>query len=256
MQIFSLVRVITGHFGNELLPPGAAGVLQGVVEAGLHGEEVPPVVFPELHLFQVIGAVQAVYEIGVRIKLFCRDRHDAGSVLHEPVTEAAVTHLHDELHVLSAAVFIVDLPAVEGHEAAELLDLLGHQKRANVLPPCPVGIGVPALRLRAETGIILVALGKQLRHAGLVPGIAGAADLVAPLRLGLLDVEHLLGQVFVHDVAAIGELKKFLLFRGHDFICHFSSPSSLSSLSPAPHKPERLHPTTHISLGSNAKPRP
>ena len=169
MQIFSLVRVITGHFGNELLPPGAAGVLQGIVEAGLHGEEVPPVVFPELHLFQVIGAVQAVYEIGVRIKLFCRDGHDAGSVLHEPVTEAAVTHFHDKLHILPAAIFVINLSAVKSHEAAKFFDFLRYQQGANILPPCSLRIGVPALSLRAKTGIILVALGEQLRHTGLVP---------------------------------------------------------------------------------------
>ena len=210
----------------------------------------------ELHLLHVVGSIQAVNEKRICVKLFCRNRHDAGSILHKPVTETPVAHFYDKLHILPAAIFVVNLSAVESHKAAKFLDFLSYQQGANILPPCSLRIGVPALCFRAKAGIILVALGKQLCHTRLVPGIAGAADLVAPLRLGLFDVKHLSGQVFIHDVPAIGELKKFLLFRGHNFIGHFSSPSSLPLLLPAPNKPERLHPTTHTSLDNNAGLRP
>ena len=178
--------------------------------------------FPELHFFEVESAVLAVDKVGVCVKLCRSDRKHTGSVLHQPVTEAPVAHLYDELHVLGAAFFIGDLTAIESHQAAELFDLFRYQQRTRVLAPCPLGVGEPAFRFGAVAGIILVALGEQLRHAGLVPRIPRAADRVAMLRLCFLNLKHHSGLSFVHDVTTVRELEKSLFFGGsHDFISHF-----------------------------------
>ena len=222
LKIVSLVFVITSDLCNELLPAATPCVLQGVVEVGLHGQEVFPVVFPELHLFEIESAILAVDKVGICVKLRRSDRKHTGSVLHQPVTEAPVAHFHDELHVLGTPFFIGDFTAVESHQAAELFDLLRYQQRTRVLAPCTLGVGEPAFRFGAVAGIILVALGEQLRHAGLVPRISRAADRVAMLRLCFLDLKHHTGLCFVHDVATVGELKKSLFFGdGCDFISHF-----------------------------------
>ena len=178
--------------------------------------------FPELHFFEVESAVLAVDKVGVCVKLRRSDGENAGSVLHQSVTEAAVAHLHDELHVLGTPFFIGDLAAIESHQAAELFDLFRHQERAGVLAPCSLGVGEPAFRFGAVAGIVLVALGEQLCHARLVPRISRAADRVAMLRLCFLNLKHHTGLSFVHDVTTIGELEKSLFFGGsHDFISHF-----------------------------------
>ena len=250
LQIVSLVFVITSDLCNKLLPAAAPCVLQGVVEVGLHGQKVVPVMLPELHLFEVESAVLAVDKVGICVKLRRSDGKHTGSVLHQPVTEAPVAHLYDELHVLGAAFFIGDLTAIESHQAAELFDLFRYQQRTRVLAPCPLGVGEPAFRFGAVAGIILVALGKQLRHAGLVPRIPRTADWMAMLRLCFLNLKHHTGLSFVHDVATIGELEKSLFFGdGCDFISH-SFTSFSSSLSPAPrwHSPESLHPTMHSAV--------
>ena len=222
LQIVSLVFVITSNLCNELLPAATPCVLQGIVEVGLHSQEVFPVMFPELHFFEVESAVLAVDKVGVCVKLCRSDRKHTGSVLHQPVTEAPVAHLYDELHVLGAAFFVGNLTAVESHQAAELLDLLRYQQRTRVLAPCTFGVGEPAFRFGTVAGIILVALGEQLRHAGLVPRIPRAADRVAMLRLCFLNLKHHTGLSFVHDVTTVRELEKSLFFGGsHDFISHF-----------------------------------
>ena len=178
--------------------------------------------FPKLHLFKVESAILAVDKVGVCVKLRRSDRKHTGSVLHQPVTEAPVAHFHDELHVLGTPFFIGDLAAVESHQAAELFDLFSHQQRTRILAPCSLGVGEPAFRFGAVAGIVLVALGEQLRHAGLVPRIPRAADRVTMLRLCFLNLKHHTGLSFVHDVATIGELEKSLFFGGsHDFISHF-----------------------------------
>ena len=127
LQIVSLVLVITGNFLNKSLPPRALSVLQSVIEIGLHGQKVVPVMLPELHFLKIIGSVQAVNEKGVCVKLSGSDRHNTGSVFHEPVTETPVTHLRNELHVLSTAVFVINLSAIKSHQAAKFLDLLSYQ---------------------------------------------------------------------------------------------------------------------------------
>ena len=127
LQILGLVCVTASDLGNELFPPLTPSVLQGVFEIGLHGEKVVPVMLPKFHLFEIIGAVQTVNEIGVGVELLSGNRHDTRSVLHQPVTEAPVAHLYDELHVLGAAFFIGDLTAIESHQAVELFDLLRYQ---------------------------------------------------------------------------------------------------------------------------------
>ena len=203
LQILGLVCVTTSDLRNELLPPFTPRVLQGVLEIGLHGEKVVPVMLPKFHLFEIIGAVETVNEIGVGVEFLSGNRHDTRSVLHKPVTETAISHLHDELHVLPAAVFVSDFSAIQGHQAAELLDLLSHQQRTNILSPSSLRVSEPAFRFGAIPSVILVALGKQLCHTGLVPRIAGAACLVTAFRLRFLDVKHLPGLVFVHDVATI-----------------------------------------------------
>ena len=250
LQIVSLVFVITSDLCNELLPAATPCVLQGVVKVGLHGQKVVPVMLPELHLFEVESSVLAVDKVGVCVKLRRSDRKHTGSVLHQPVTEAPVAHLHNELHVLGAAFFIGDLAAVESHQAAELFDLLRYQQRTRVLTPCPLGVGEPAFRFGAVAGIVFIALGKQLRHAGLVPRIPRSADRVAMLRLCFLNLKHHSGLSFVHDVTTVGELEKSLFFGdGCDFISHnFTSFSS--SLSPAPQRrsPESLRPTMHSAV--------
>lgn len=180
-----------------------------------------PVMLPKFHLFEIIGAVETVNEIGVGVEFLSGNRHDTRSVLHEPVTETAISHLHDELHVLPAAVFVSDFSAIQGHQAAELLDLLSHQQRTNILSPSSLRVSEPAFRFGAIPSVILVALGKQFCHAGLVPRIAGAACLVTAFRLRFLDVKHLPGLVFVHDVSTIGKLKQLLIFgNGKHFISH------------------------------------
>ena len=221
LQIVSLVFIITSDLRNELLPAAAPCVLQGVVEVGLHGQEVFPVMFPELHLFEVESAVLAVDKVGVCVKLRRSDRKHTGSVLHQSVTEAPVAHLYDELHVLGTAFFIGDFTAIESHQAAELFDLFRYQQRTRVLAPCPLGVGEPAFRFGAVSSVILVALGKQLCHAGLVPRISRSADRVAMLRLCFLDLKHHSGLSFVHDVTTVGELKESLFFGScHNFITH------------------------------------
>ena len=169
LQIVSLVFIITSDLCNELLPAATPCVLQGIVEVGLHGQEVTPVMLPELHLFEVESAILAVDKVGICVKLRRSDRKHTGSVLHQPVTEAPVAHFHDELHVLGTPFFIGDLAAVESHQAAELFDLFSHQQRTRILAPCSLGVGEPAFRFGAVSSVILVALRKQLRHAGLVP---------------------------------------------------------------------------------------
>ena len=221
LQIVSLVFIITSNLCNELLPAATPCVLQGIVEVGLHGQEVVPVMLPELHLFEVESAVLAVDKVGVCVKLRRSDRKYTGSVFHQPVTEAPVAHLYDEFHVLGAAFFIGNLAAVESHQAAELFDFLRYQQRAGVLTPCTLGVGEPAFRFGAVAGIILVALGKQLRHARLVPRIPRTADWMAMLRLCFLNLKHHTGLSFVHDVATVGKLEKSLFFGScHNFITH------------------------------------
>ena len=176
---------------------------------------------PELHLFEVEGAVLAVDKVGICVKLRRSDRKHTSSVLHQPVTEAPVAHLYDEFHVLGAAFFIGDLAAVESHQAAELFDLLRYQQRAGVLTPCPLGVGEPAFRFGTVAGIVFIALGEQFRHARLVPRISRAANRVAMLRLCFLNLKHHTGLSFVHDIATVGELEKSLFFGGgHNFITH------------------------------------
>ena len=250
LKIISLVFVITSDLCNELLPAATPCVLQGVVEIGLHGQEVFPVMLPELHLFEVESSVLAVDKVRICVKLRRSDRKYTGSVLHQPVTEAPVAHFHDELHVLGTPFLVGNLTAVESHQAAELFNLFSHQQRTRVLAPCTLRVGEPAFRFGAVAGIILVALGEQLRHARLVPRIPRTADRVAMLRLCFLNLKHNSGLSFVHDVATVGELKKSLFFGdGCDFISHnFTSFSS--SLSPAPQRrsPESLRPTMHNAV--------
>ena len=205
---------------------------------------------PELHLFEVESAVLAVDKVGICVKLRRSDGKHTGSVLHQPVTEAAVAHLHNELHVLGAAFFVGDLATVESHQAAKLLDLFRYQQRTRVFAPCTIFVSKPAFRFGAVAGIIFVALGEQLRHAGLVPRIPRSADRVAMLRLCFLNLKHHSGLSFVHDVAAVGELEKSLFFGdGCGFISHILT-SFFSSLLPALQrgKPASLRPTMRIAV--------
>ena len=69
LQILGFVLIFARHLVYKLLPPFAPSVLQGVIEAGLHGKKVPPVMLPKLHFLQVVSAIETVDKIGISVEL-------------------------------------------------------------------------------------------------------------------------------------------------------------------------------------------
>ena len=175
----------------------------------------------ECHGFQVIGSVLAVNQIRVSIKLFCFNTHTVRSVLHQAVTEAAVTHLRNERHILLALFFIVNLTAVQSHQAHKLFNLRRHQQGTNVLLPSARVISVPGLSFCTVAGIVLIALTEQVSHTCFIPGISSGVLLIWQFRVCVLDVVHFLTDFLRRDIASIGKLKQF--------ISHFLSHLPLSN---------------------------
>ena len=79
---------------------------------------------PKFHLFEIIGAVETVNEIGVCVKLHSGDTKLPGSVLEDSVSHAAITHLIYKAGVALAEIIVLDFTAVQDHKSYEVLELL------------------------------------------------------------------------------------------------------------------------------------
>ena len=94
LQEVSLVLVPLCNLLNEGLPALALHVTgDGVPESGLHGEKVFPIMLPERVVPEVVCTVETVYQVRVSVKLHSVDTKLASSVLENPVSHAAVSHL-------------------------------------------------------------------------------------------------------------------------------------------------------------------
>ena len=161
----------------------------------------------ELHVFQVISAIQTVNQIGVSVKLCRRNLHAVRSVLHKTVTETAVTHLPNKSHVLFTLFLIGNLSAVQSHESHKLLNLCRNQKRTHILVPLASLIGVPGLCFWAVAGVILITLREEVSHARFIPGVPRGIILVGGFRVVVFNVIQLSAYVLRGDIPAIGQLK-------------------------------------------------